>query len=190
MGYRQYLYQVDKRFVEQIRACKTNEEYGEVFKAHVAGYEEEEDYFPVYNLGKTLFEFGKYYENSGEMYKHGDSLFASEELNERYEDYGAIVLDKEGVLCAIEWQAEHIKSIYEDLMREKSTDRFDDRSQFDRLLDHVSGHLRWWKFGACNLDANKDNVADSWLYEHTIFDLVRIYKTFDWDNCCMIFAGW
>lgn len=190
MGYRQYLYQVDKKFVEHIRACKTNEEYGNVFKANVVGYEDEDEYYPVYKLGKELFEFGKYYENSDEMYKHGDSLFSSEELNERYYDYGPIVIDKEGLLCAIEWQSKKVTSFYEDLMREKSANKYDDRNQFDRLLEHASDYLRWWKFGACDLKENSDRVANSWLYEHTIFDLVRIYKTFDWDNYCMIFAGW
>lgn len=189
MGYRQYLYQVDKKFVEQIRACKTNEEYGEVFKENVSG-NDEEDYFPVYHLGKELFEFGKHYGNSDEMYKHGDSLFTSEELNEMYSDYEAIVLDKEGLLCAIEWQREKVTSLYEDLTKEKSADKYDDRSQFDRLLEHAMDYLRWWKFGSCDLEENSDHVARSWLYEHTIFDLVRIYKTFDWEKYCLVFAGW
>lgn len=190
MGYRHYLYQVNKGLVDKIRACKTNDEYGEVFKANVSGGDDEEEYFPIYDLGKTLFEFGMYYENAGEMYKHGDSLFTSEELNERYEEYGAIVLDKSGLLCAIEWQAKRITSIYEDLLKEKSISPYDGRSQFDRLAEHARDYLRWWKHGACDLGENSDHVAGSWLYEHTIFDLVRIYKTFDWEKNCIVFVGW
>lgn len=190
MGYRQYLYQVDKGLVEKIRDCKTETEYLEVCKDYFPNNRDDDDFFPVYELGKELFEFGKYYENADEMYKHGDSLFTSSELNERYEDYGAIVIDKSGILCAIEWQKNRILSIYEDLAREKSEDRFDDRSQFYRLKEHADSHLRWWKFGACNLNENTDNIASSWLYEHTIFDLVRIYKTFDWERNCLVFAGW
>ena len=36
----------------------------------------------------------------------------------------------------------------------------------------------------------KECLVSSWLYEHTIFDLVRIYKTFDWENKCLLFMGW
>lgn len=191
MGYREYLYQVDKKFVEKIRACKTNEEYLEVVKAHIPDADVSGDYFPVYHLGKELFEFGKYYENGDEMYKHGDSLFQGEELRKEYADYNAIVLDESGLLCAIEWQQNRVLSVYEDLLREKSElNTFDKRTQQERMQDHIESHLRWWKFGACNLNKDSDHVASSWLYEHTIFDLVRIYKTFDWKNNCLIFAGW
>lgn len=197
MGYRQYLYKVDKRLVNSIRACKTNDEYINVckyFNIKIDDYDDEDKYCPIYNLGKELFEFGKYYENSDEMYKHGDSLFTSDELNKRYEDYGAIILDESGLLSAIKWAKNRCVDIYKDLLKEESDDiYYKNMSQLDRLKAHVDDHLRWWEsyeYGAC--DMNKDNslVACSWLYEHTIFNLVNIYKTFDWDNYCLIFAGW
>ena len=56
----------------------------------------------------------------------------------------------------------------------------DKELHYKRLLEHCKDHLNWWKpeFGdytAIDTDKSKDNLADSWLYEHTIFDLVRIY---------------
>lgn len=193
MGYRQYLYEVDKNLVEEIRKCKTEDEYISVCcKFNV---DTENDYAPVRCLGKKIYEFGKYYENSNKLYEHGDSLFYSEELNEKYDDYGAIILEKSGLVCAIEWQKNRIIEIYTDLMQETSSNRFDERSQFDRMKSHISDHLRWWKpeygdYTAYNLDENCESIVKSWLYEHTIFDLVRIYKSFDWENKCLMFAGW
>lgn len=35
-----------------------------------------------------------------------------------------------------------------------------------------------------------DEVTNSWKYEYTIFDLVRIYKTFDWKKNVMIYYGY
>lgn len=192
MGYRHYLYQVDKKLVDQIMACKNNEEYEAVFKSNIMG-QYHDDYFPVYDLGKELFEFGKYYENAEEMYKHGESLFTSEELKEIYNDFGAIVIDKSGLLCAIEWQKNRIISLYEDLLREKSQNEYmnTNLSQFDRLKMSANDYLHWWKFGCYQLDdGKKHEVASSWLYEHTIFNLILIYKTFDWEKNCIIFCGW
>ena len=192
MGYREYIYEVDAELVEKIRACTTNEEFVELCKSISACCNDIEDgYIPVYRLGRELFEFGKYYENSDKMYEHGDSLFASEELRERYKDYNAIVIDKSGLLCAIEWQRKRVMSIYEDLLKEKSElNEYDDRPQLERLKEHARDHLRWWKYGGCDTEETRERLAASWLYEHTIFDLVRIYKTFDWEHKRMLFFGW
>ena len=156
-------------------------------------------------MGKKIFEFGEYYENDSEIYNHGDSLFTSNELNERYEDYGCIICDENAILCAIEWQKQHIVNMYEHLVNntfEESYERYaypkeiDDKElHYQRLLRHCKDHLTWWKpmfedCSAVNLDKGKYNLVDSWLYEHTIFDLVRIYKAFDWENKCLMFMGW
>lgn len=211
MGYRQYFYEVDKSIIEEVRQCKTEEELYNVFvKNGIQCDKDEYDgqisyYCPLYELGKNLFEFGKYYENDSEIYKHGDSLFTSNELNKRYEEYRAIICDENAILCAIEWQKQHIINMYEHLINntfEKTIERYNYPSEIDdkelhyqRLLRHCTDHLRWWKpeFGdytAINTNKESDKVACSWLYEHTIFDLVRIYKTFDWENKCLMFMGW
>lgn len=41
-----------------------------------------------------------------------------------------------------------------------------------------------------NLDDGKDEVTSSWKYEYSIFELVRIYKSFDWENNVMIHYGY
>lgn len=211
MGYRQYFYEVDKSIVDRIRQCQTEEELYNFCIANNIDcdkdeYGEEISYYcPLYHLGKEIFEFGKYYENDSEIYKHGDSLFTSDELKERYREYDAIICDENAILCAIEWQKQHIINMYEHLVNntfENSYERYaypkdmDDKElHYKRLLSHCKDHLTWWKpmFGdhsATNLNKNKDNLVSSWLYEHTIFDLVRIYKTFDWENKCLMFIGW
>lgn len=195
MGYRQYLYSVDTWLVDEIRKCKTNEDFIKTmqkFRNDIVEYDSFDDHYYVslHNIGNVLFEFGKYYENSDEMYKHGDSLFTSEELNGYYSDYGTIVLDPAGVLCAIEWQRNHIIEMYEDLLREKSSREWDSRSQLYRLIENAKDYLRWWQYGPADLNLEHENLTHSWLYEHTFFDLVRIYKTFDWDNESMLFMGW
>ena len=95
--------------------------------------------------------------------------------------------------------------LYENLVNntfEESLERYNYPSDIDekelhyqRLLKHCKDHLRWWKpeFGdytAINTNKEKECLVSSWLYEHTIFDLVRIYKTFDWENKCLMFMGW
>ncbi len=196
MGYRQYIYSVPTWLVEQIRKCKTESEFiatMQKFRNEIVEYDEFENnyYVRLHSIGDQLFEFGKHYEDSDEMYKHGDSLFSSEELRKNYQEYGAIVLDPEGIECAIEWYRQKVEGFYLDLLKEKSDDTYDDRSQFDRMKNHIRDYAYWWKGkGPGNLDKETDCIVNSWLYEHEYFELVRIYKTFDWDNDSMIFLGW
>lgn len=211
MGYRQYFYEVDKQKIEGLRKCKTEQELYDFCIAN--GIECDKDDYdgkisyhcPLYHLGEELFEFGKYYENESDIYKHGDSLFTSNELNEKYEYFGAIVCNEGAILCAIEWQKQHIIKMYENLVNntfEETLERYNYPSDIDekelhyqRLLRHCKDYLHWWKpeFGDYTaINTNKENecLVSSWLYEHTIFDLVRIYKTFDWENKCLLFMGW
>lgn len=197
MGYRQYFYGVDKLIIDGFRQCKTEEElYNFCISNGIECYKDENDceihyYCPLYKLGKEVFGFGKYYENSDKLYEHGDSLFMSQELNERYSDYGAIICDKEAIKCAIEWQIERITQIYEDLLKEKSGDDWNEESQFDRLKEHVNDYLIWWKNNRVfDLNDDADRLTNSWIYEHTIFDLVRLYKTFDFERRTLLFCGW
>lgn len=40
-----------------------------------------------------------------------------------------------------------------------------------------------------DMDKGKDQIVNSWSYEYGIFELVRIYKTFDFKNNILIWTG-
>ena len=62
MGYRHYLYAVPKKQVEEIRACKTTKDWIDFVKRHDYRYDEDDEWFPPYRVGKELYELGKYSE--------------------------------------------------------------------------------------------------------------------------------
>jgi hypothetical protein len=41
-----------------------------------------------------------------------------------------------------------------------------------------------------NMDVTREGLVSSWLYEYEIFELVLLYRTFDWDKNVLIFYGW
>lgn len=41
-----------------------------------------------------------------------------------------------------------------------------------------------------DLRENSESIVNSYLWEYQIFELVRLYKTFDWDKNALIFYGW
>lgn len=211
MGYRQYLYKVPKTLIEEIQSCKIEEDLYNLYRQH--GFEvskdeydgETEYYCPLYKLPYEAYGFGKYYENSDELYKISKPLFTSQELQERYEYYRAIIGEEEILLSCIEWQKQHIIKMYENMLNNTFENPYereiyykdltDDEIKLKRLEQHCKDYLRWWDppygdFTAINMNKDKDNIVDSWLYEHTIFDLVRIYKEFDSENEVILFLGW
>ena len=102
MGYRHYLYAVPKKQVEEIRACKTTKDWIDFAKRHEYRYDEDDEWFPPYRVGKELYELGKYSEIGFKLESERPSLFTSEELKERYSDYGFALLTKDDFKAVIE----------------------------------------------------------------------------------------
>ena len=200
MSYRHRIYKFPKSFAEDCRACSTKEDFQKVYFKYCTDERinkdqlESENYWPLYYLGEQLFDFGSY-DNAEEIYKHGDALFYSLELRKAYDDNSPIVLDKSGLLCAIEWNRNRVADIYEDLLREKSTDKWNNQNQFDRMKVHIKNQYEEWRneffpeLKPYDLSDRKC-IVSSWKYEYQIFELVRVYKEIDWENDCIIFYGW
>lgn len=41
-----------------------------------------------------------------------------------------------------------------------------------------------------DLDENRERITGDWSYEYAIFELVRLYKVFDWENNELVLVGW
>lgn len=113
-------------------------------------------------------------------------------------DYSPYVVGKEGLLKAIEIYKRKIIDSYEDLLKDGAeyalpfgcNVKVDDIKSVDKLADFVQDKLTWWKgLGVIDLDESHEWLSKSWQYEHQIFDLVRLYKSIDWNKYTLIFLG-
>ncbi len=60
-----------------------------------------------------------------------------------------------------------------------------------KIIEHVrSMRTEWTCLTQYDLKDGKDKITDSWKYEYGIFELVRIYKSFDWKRNVMIYYGY
>lgn len=41
-----------------------------------------------------------------------------------------------------------------------------------------------------NMDLDREGLVNSWLYEYEIFELVLLYRQFNWDENVLLFYGW
>ena len=75
----------------------------------------------------------------------------------------------------------------------------------DKLSKEERKHLEWefeirdkldaWSgkyFGILpiDLDESRERITGDWSYEYAIFELVRLYKIFDWENDELVLVGW
>lgn len=59
-----------------------------------------------------------------------------------------------------------------------------------KIIEHVrTFRTEWTILTPFNLDKG-DAITGSWKYEYAIFELVRIYKSFDWKKNVMIYYGY
>ena len=68
------------------------------------------------------------------------------------------------------------------------------QTAFYKIYDHVRNFRNEW-IPAYNVDSpydleNGDSITTSWKYEYEIFELVRIYKHFDWKKNVMVYYGY
>lgn len=191
MGYRHYFFEVDKKDVEKVKD-KTIKELIEIAKEYEAKVEEDEDWFHFnddkFMNKKEIYEFGKlYWDNTAErIYSKGKPLFTIKETQDYLDDYMPYVMCSDGMLEAITIYREKVINYYKNLLKEDTPEVLN-----ERLARHVDDMLiEWERLHPVDLNLEHERISNSWLYEYQIFELVRLYKTIDWENKCLLFYGW
>lgn len=195
MGYRHYFYKCKKEDIARIRE-KTLAELEEYAKEKGAELCLLDDSFLPQ---EEVFEFGKlYYEDTAEqIYGTGVPLFSHKEVMEEFSDFVPYEVGKQGLLKAIEIYHQKIKDYYEDLSKDGTTQILPfgielprpDITSADKIKEHIKEKLFWIEYKV-NIDEAKKTLTDSWQYEDTIFNLVFLLKTIDWEKETLLFYGW
>lgn len=209
MGYRNYLASLPKKEYNKIKGFSLQELYD--YKGEVLNEDFSEGYVGVYNIASTThYELGKYVDRFPK--KYFKSVFKNKETQKHFtEEHDFYIVDREFVKLLIEYYTEKIRTYYKEYL-EPFFDEDEAKSEFMktkgaplteaeisgtyRLIDHVrSMALDWGVSGWFNdqlpysLDPEKDLVT-SWKYEYAIFNLVLLYRTFDWKRNVMIYYGY
>jgi hypothetical protein len=211
MGYRNYLGSLPKKEYNKIKRFTVKELY------EYKGEEWSDDpynrpgYVGVYDVAYNRhYELGKYVDQFPK--KYFKTVFKNKETQKHFtDDHDFYVVDKEFVKLLIEHYSEKIRTYYKDFLSpffddDKTKAGFlktkdtpltpEEISGVYKLVDHVrSMALDWGVSGwfddmrPYSLDPEKDLVT-SWKYEYAIFNLVNLYRTFDWKRNVMIYYGY
>lgn len=201
MGYRHYFLKINIEELNKIRKLTKDELTQFCADNNLIDDDDiDDDYIYFGDIldflkGKEVFGFGKYYENAEAIMELGTPLFENKDNRDRFCDYDPYVVSKEAVLCAIEWQKQKIVNYFNSLLmsdEEYAKRNFGETIPKEKRLEkEIQSKLdEWTILTPYNLDSNRPNLINSWLYEYSIFDLVRIYKDTNWKEDCLIFYGY
>lgn len=93
-------------------------------------------------------------------------------------------------------RSEFIKSMQVSYNFENNNYNFDfttiterEQNSLYKILEHIKSFSTEWD-GIEPYDIEDgDKITSSWKIEYIIFELVRLYKTFDWDNDMLVYHG-
>jgi len=197
MGYRTYIGSISKKEYDKIKTF--NQERLCVYK----NLKDKDDYVGAYDIVAELYEFGKYTEFDDK--KFFKPFWKNKKFQEYYEGDFWIV-ERKFLNHIIEHYKEKIISHYNKLLDCSATDRTHQKhgvltikeeeiknissEKAIQWFNHIKDMRSEWTYDfALDLKDEKDRITGSWKYEYSIFELVRIYKTFDWENDVMVYYG-
>ena len=185
MGYRHYIGKVSKEQYNKLKVMSKDELY--------SFYSEDpkDGHVGAYDICQTQHELGKYIDYvSPEM---TNRFFNNDELEKDFnQDTELYVVGRDFLSHVINVYKSKIKSLYDGLIGDINANtsgpeflkQFTDIKITEMFL-HIRNMAAEWRYESAppfRLDDGKAEISSSWKYEHSIFELVRIYKSFDWEN--------
>ena len=172
MGYRLRLGKVAKKVHDHFKGLSKEE-------AEKLIEEDRALYRPQFH--EELYELGKYVDYNKNFENFYDFEIEENEFK---------IVTKEGLKSIIDEYHNNILLNYTDMLCIASSDNR------EKLITFLRSREREWskKFDMLPyyLDQEETDgaIVSSWQYEYAIFNLVHIYRFFDWENDYLIYSGW
>jgi hypothetical protein len=211
MGYRTYLGFISKDEHEKIKGFSLDELKEYFSEDHVGPYkivvelyefgkytefDDEKYYSPFF----TNEETDKYYNSDYEFHVIGKEYIEHviKYYNEKIKTYYKKMLDpffpKDDIWGDNNEFLKSVKREYKDGEWSYSFDfskiKPEEADALYKMIDHIRDMSSEWNLlTPYNLEKG-DEVTKSWKYEYVIFELVRLYKSFDFENNILVYYGY
>lgn len=206
MGYRHRFATVSKTVYNTVKDMTPEQLKEWVLKNHPEGWyaeSEDEGFFNHYQLlgQKEIFDFGKDCWFTEALIKRISSVFTNADVVNSIEPLSLCTkADFEFVINEMRKHIhEYFKECLETYTPEQMKHHFHEKMEEWGDMTDILGltDLSPERAAAINsqhypynMDLNREGLVSSWLYEYEIFELVLLYRMFDWDNTVLLFYGW
>lgn len=206
MGYRHRFAVVSKNVYDVVKDMTPEQLKEWVLKNQPDGWYDEGDgegWFSHYLLlgQEEIFDFGKDCWFAGDLMKRAEPLFNLKATQDAMEPIHLCTkADFEFVIDEMRKHiANYFKEIFETYSPEQMKHHFKEKQEEWDDMTNTLGmtDLTPEKAAAINamhrpynMDTSREGLVSSWLYEYEIFELVLLYRQFDWDTTVLMFYGW
>jgi hypothetical protein len=198
MGYRNYIGYISKREYNKIKSLN-QKQLSQFYNV------EEDDCYR--GFVKELYEYGKYVEFQPPK-KSFKPFFKNKELQKQYnEDQELYAVTDEFFAYTIDSYKEIIQTYYIKMLAPFREDHailslynkdydlselsLEQKNAVLKMIQHVNSmSMEWLALTPYDLHNDTSEINSSWKYEYAIFELVRIYKTFDWKRNVLVYYGY
>ncbi len=189
MGYRIYIGAINNTKLDRIKNIDSIEKIKRIistWNSKISLDEDEKDYLFVGDItDRNIDQIGDVAIDT-EYIIPQIPLFLNEDVNKKVtEENHLFLLPKENLLLLIRaYQkrvAKYLSGIIEDTKRKEE----EPYAMGQTALQYLEQKAREWSRENSIIDVNEENkerIVSSWDYEYNIFDLVHLYKSFDFDN--------
>lgn len=204
MGYRNYLYVVDRKKLAKIKKMDVNQLW-ELTEEDPEEWDTDEDGNPQPPYWRDVLEKidseelievseALFYRNSDfKLSKYTKKIFKDKKIQKYYNEDTELMIAKPEILDAlIEFYISKVKKFYNQLLLEDSTNPKDEygnplKPQLERLQSAAKSQLSWLNF--VNDSESKWCLSTAWLYEYDMFNLIHIKKIFDPKKQVLLWTG-
>lgn len=150
-------------------------------------------YVPMYDLSEEIYEMGKYCDNKY-LKPFKKMIFDKPAVNKRFNDEGEFfIIGQDGLKAIIENYHEKILKYYKEILEPNDQDvRYGWNTTPEK---HIRDQIKEWDKNQFDirpycLRMDSPDIVSSWKFEYTIFELVRLYKTIDYEKYEVCLTGW
>lgn len=190
MGYRHYLYKVKKDELNKIRNMTNSDIY-----IHTKSNDEDNYWSPLDLFrDKCIYELGEIDNTMWKILKNNriDEIFTQEEVKEHMEEYDNGILNADGFLKIMETYKEKIISYLNDLLVDGYKESWrENKTSYEKMKEHLEEKIRFITVSdEYDFNLKNERITGSWTFEYSLFELIRLYKTINWDNYYVIYLAY
>lgn len=176
MGYRNYIWVIDKKKADLVRDLSSKE-----LKAFS---NPEDSYFSIFDLREKLkaveaIELGKY-APSDVISKYLTNFFTNKQVQKEMIDTEISIMDPIALKALIMYYKEEMIKFYKELSKDTNIGR----------MQHEFNELAAWTQMADIDEQNKYQLTTSWRYDQALFNFMYLYKIFNPKKQYLLWVGY
>ena len=195
MSHRFYLVSMPREVYLKVMPAKNLTQLDAILKNlgyHKGHPHDKNDILDYNEFSKIEYEFGSnFWDEAEKIIADSNATWCLSPLFHKDKACAPHVVQEHTLKTIINVIKENIINYYKNLLKG------DDATRYAMMRTHVEETIKEWEpeyrpdiMSPINFNQNDKKLTNSWRYEYSIWELVKLYKSFDFEKNTLLFVGW